>query len=445
MKDRRYSAWFAAIVASIVLVVGAAAWTLFDVCVDRSGWVKQKNDYYYCDSHGRKISGWRVVDGYTFYFGSDKKMVTGWQDVDGEHRHFGENGTLSVGWRNLDDGRYYFASNGVALQGWQDINGSRYYFDNRGILQIGWRELDGKRYYFQEDGSLAYGWKEIDGERYYFIDDGTPMTGPAVMDTGSYYFLDNGMMHVGWLDRKDGRYYYDQNGKMVIGWAEISDKRFFFDRRGIMATGWLTLDEYSYYLCPDGSAAVGPAVIDGMKYYFSPRGVMVILVNKDNPIPKYYKYDLVTFVDWFQVQRVASEPLRRMLDDCNAAGNECQINSTYRSREDQVKILETRTEEYMVHSNMSYATAYAEALKTVARPDTSEHQLGLSMDLVGEDAHQWLSEHCWEYGFILRYEESKKDITGIINEPWHFRYVGLEVSMDMKDSGLCLEEYLGAA
>ena len=56
----------------------------------------------------------------------------------------------------------------------------------------------------------------------------------------------------------------------------------------------------------------------------------------------------------------------------------------------------------------------------------------------------WLAEHCWEYGFILRYTEEKAEITGITNEPWHFRYVGREISMDMKDSGLCLEEYLGA-
>ena len=51
---------------------------------------------------------------------------------------------------------------------------------------------------------------------------------------------------------------------------------------------------------------------------------------------------------------------------------------------------------------------------------------------------------CWEYGFILRYTADKESITGITDEPWHFRYVGKEVSMDMKDSGLCLEEYLGA-
>jgi D-alanyl-D-alanine carboxypeptidase len=84
-------------------------------------------------------------------------------------------------------------------------------------------------------------------------------------------------------------------------------------------------------------------------------------------------------------------------------------------------------------------------LQSVAVPGTSEHHLGLAVDIIGKAAQDWLSVHCWEYGFILRYTGDKAAITGIIDEPWHFRYVGTEVSMDMKGSGLCLEEYLGAA
>ena len=83
-------------------------------------------------------------------------------------------------------------------------------------------------------------------------------------------------------------------------------------------------------------------------------------------------------------------------------------------------------------------------------PGTSEHHLGLAVDIVNVDnaeklCLQWLGEHCWEYGFIVRYQEDKAHITGIVDEPWHFRYVGTAVSMQMKNSGLCLEEYLGAA
>ncbi len=83
----------------------------------------------------------------------------------------------------------------------------------------------------------------------------------------------------------------------------------------------------------------------------------------------------------------------------------------------------------------------------MALPGTSEHQLGLCADINGKgvDSVPWLVEHCWEYGFILRFPGEKSDITGIIYEPWHFRYVGTRVSIPMRDNGLCLEEYLGAA
>ena len=55
---------------------------------------------------------------------------------------------------------------------------------------------------------------------------------------------------------------------------------------------------------------------------------------------------------------------------------------------------------------------------------------------------KWLMEHCWEYGFILRYPTDKSEITGIGYEPWHYRYVGREAALAMRDSGLCLEEYV---
>ena len=57
---------------------------------------------------------------------------------------------------------------------------------------------------------------------------------------------------------------------------------------------------------------------------------------------------------------------------------------------------------------------------------------------------KWLMEHCWEYGFILRYPSDKSEITGIGYEPWHYRYVGRETALAMRDSGQCLEEYLEA-
>ena len=89
------------------------------------------------------------------------------------------------------------------------------------------------------------------------------------------------------------------------------------------------------------------------------------------------------------------------------------------------------------------------AEKYVAIPDTSEHQLGLSVDInadtdkcSSEKVYPWLDENAYKYGFVKRYPEDKTDITGISNEPWHYRYVGTTVAKIMKEENLCLEEYL---
>ena len=98
---------------------------------------------------------------------------------------------------------------------------------------------------------------------------------------------------------------------------------------------------------------------------------------------------------------------------------------------------------------------------SVVPPFASEHRTGLAMDVTNEQLvnspdtltdqfgnsaqGKWLAEHCWEYGFIIRYPVTKSNITKIIFEPWHLRYVGVEHAMAMRDSGECLEEYLGYA
>jgi D-alanyl-D-alanine carboxypeptidase len=105
-------------------------------------------------------------------------------------------------------------------------------------------------------------------------------------------------------------------------------------------------------------------------------------------------------------------------------------------------------------TGISYDEAYTAAATVVAIPGTSEHNLGLAVDICAEDyqvlddaqadtpEQQWLMEHCADYGFILRYPQGKEDQTGIIWEPWHYRYVGVEAAQEITSSGLCLEEYL---
>lgn len=80
----------------------------------------------------------------------------------------------------------------------------------------------------------------------------------------------------------------------------------------------------------------------------------------------------------------------------------------------------------------------------VARPGTSEHQLGLAVDINGAvyDIYLWLEENSWKYGFIFRYPAYKTDLTGVAGEVWHYRYVGKEAAQEIYEQGVCLEEYL---
>ena len=97
--------------------------------------------------------------------------------------------------------------------------------------------------------------------------------------------------------------------------------------------------------------------------------------------------------------------------------------------------------------------AYNETLKSVQLPGHSEHATGLAIDIVSAthsdldesqaetEESKWLAEHCAEYGFILRYPPEKYEITGIIYEPWHYRYVGTEIAQEIMSEGITLEEY----
>ncbi len=100
----------------------------------------------------------------------------------------------------------------------------------------------------------------------------------------------------------------------------------------------------------------------------------------------------------------------------------------------------------------SYNEAVAKTSEVILPPGTSEHNLGLAMDICSLDydfdetkEYEWLDKNAYKYGFILRYTEEWKSKTGIVGEPWHWRYVGEENAKKIKDSGLCLEEYMGLA
>ena len=177
----------------------------------------------------------------------------------------------------------------------------------------------------------------------------------------------------------------------------------------------------------------------------------IILVNPWHIVPNNYAPNLVT-LEGYKVDSTCRDALAQMLTDCRKAGFDARITSAYRTQALQIELYNNKVN-YFLDLGYSPATAREEAAKIIAVPGTSEHQLGLAVDLVDSSywvldeaqektgAQKWLMAHCWEYGFILRYPNGKTSKTGIIYEPWHYRYVGKELALELKDSGLCLEEY----
>ena len=150
-------------------------------------------------------------------------------------------------------------------------------------------------------------------------------------------------------------------------------------------------------------------------------------------------------------EREAVEALMVMLQAAAADGvTSWQVNAAYRTLEDQQRILDDKISEEMRTRNFGRDRARQAALNTVAEPGASEHHLGTCFDIAvpntpqfsGTRQHRWLVEHCWEYGFILRYPEGKERITGYTAEAWHFRWVGQPHANLMHEAGLCLEEYV---
>lgn len=222
---------------------------------------------------------------------------------------------------------------------------------------------------------------------------------------------------------------------------------------GTLHIGWLNLDGKHYYMHADGSMAKGETVLNGRSFFFTATGEEIIIANPWNAIRSDYFPDLVEAENGYQVDRSCLDDLLQMLQDCRAAGFDAQITSAYRDHDTQVYLYDRKVN-YYLDLGYSLDNARKEAGTVVAFPGTSEHQLGLAVDLVDSSywvldeaqentpAQQWLLEHCWEYGFILRYPGDKSLYTGIIYEPWHYRYVGKAVAQELKLSGLCLEEYL---
>ncbi len=187
----------------------------------------------------------------------------------------------------------------------------------------------------------------------------------------------------------------------------------------------------------------------------------MVLVNAQNPLKEGFsvKLENVEGYENRQFDARAIDQLESMLKSAQDGGVQLYLVSAYRTPERQAALFEKKVASFE-KEGFDRQEAEIQASQWVARPNTSEHNLGLAADLVSsnwysnnddltkefEDTEhfKWLMENCAEYGFILRYPKDKQHITGVTYEPWHFRYVGEESAKIIMENNLTLEEYVKA-
>ncbi len=170
------------------------------------------------------------------------------------------------------------------------------------------------------------------------------------------------------------------------------------------------------------------------------------IVNKYNMLPEDYSFDdLVTISKPYskdgnrRIRSVAIDDLKKMIDAANKDNITLFVVSGFRTNNDQTYLFNNTKNT----NGLNYALMYS------AKPGYSEHQLGLAVDLYTTQAgfektkqYAWLKENAYKYGFIERYPKGKESITGFAFEPWHYRYIGIDIAKKIYEENITLEEYM---
>ena len=196
---------------------------------------------------------------------------------------------------------------------------------------------------------------------------------------------------------------------------------------------------------PNADPFMNPTVIT-----IDPQNPYLTLVNTNYRIPSSYEPHL-TYVCGTQekLDKTVATAYEKMFEAAAEENVYLTPCSGYRSYELQERNYNNLANDYE-RKGYSHRDALIEAATVIMPPGSSEHNLGFCMDIVcveewfeDTDEFKWLMQHADDYGFILRYPSDKENITKVIYEPWHWRYVGVEEAKKIKASGLCLEEYFG--
>ncbi len=174
----------------------------------------------------------------------------------------------------------------------------------------------------------------------------------------------------------------------------------------------------------------------------------LIVVNRWNKIPEDFSISLTELSNSQKVDSRIYPYLQEMFDEMRREGIYPVVREGYRTAKEQEEIYDERVQAYR---NEGYSSARAERIvkEWVALPGTSEHQLGIAVDInadktqsTNDEVYVWLAQNAHRYGFILRYPQGKEEITGTAYEPWHYRYVGREAAEEIFNNQICLEEYI---
>ncbi|MGX8692238.1 MAG: D-alanyl-D-alanine carboxypeptidase family protein [Clostridia bacterium] len=195
---------------------------------------------------------------------------------------------------------------------------------------------------------------------------------------------------------------------------------------------------------PEGRAAAmglpAPPEIDIESWEF-------ILANEYNSIGEYVPQG-PEMLEGQPLDSRIIEAMRAFVADARDHGVSVYLSSGYRSYADQRYLYNRKVAQYPPDGKDSNGRWI------VLPPGTSEHQTGLACDitdvyhefkdrtLADTDTFQYMSKHCQDFGFVVRYPEDKEEVTGVMYEPWHYRYVGVEAATYMMENGICLEEFV---
>lgn len=365
------------------------------------GWVLSKGNWYY-SLNSSYVTGWLRDKNMWYFLDFNGVMKTGWLYDQNQWYFLDNNGAMKTGWLYDQNQWYFLDSNGAMKTKWIFNRNDWYFLNHNGAMEIGWIMDNNSWYYLSENGSMKIGW---------------------IMDSNNWYYLKkNGSMHTGWLKLKHQRYYLHPSGKMATGWYKVDQNWYFSHISGNLAINTL-ID--GYYVNNDG-VRVQPYYVDG-----------VLLVNKNHSLPPTYTPG---------ESSEAREAFESMKEDALKDGLVLQAFSTYRSYSYQSSLYSHYVSRFGQDTADTFSAkpGYSEH-QTGLGFDIGgmDKSLWAGDKFVHTAEASWLAENSHYYGFILRYPLGKQHITGYKFEPWHFRYVGPNLAKKIYESGLSLEEYLG--